>query len=63
MITEFRLLLTATFNTKADRDAAISALTPLVQNYATNHSGAFKRADISGDEYLLSEDVAPSKIV
>ena len=64
MTTEFRLILTALFTTKADRDAAIAALTPLVQQWSNNHPGAMKRADISGDDYMIPDGpVAPTKIV
>jgi hypothetical protein len=64
MITEFRMVLTATFNVKTDRDAAIANLTTQIQNYATSHAGALKRADISGDDYMVPESAPGStKIV
>lgn len=64
MVTEFRMILTATFNTAADRNAAIAALTIQVQNYATAHPGALKRADISGDDYMIPDSPnPPTKIV
>lgn len=55
MITEFRMVLTATFVNKDDRDAAITNLTTIVQNYSVAHPGALKRADISGDDYMIPD--------
>jgi hypothetical protein len=64
MITEFRMILTGTFTNKTDRDAAIASLTTIVQNYNVAHPGALKRADISGDDYMIADDPVPAtKIV
>ena len=64
MISEYRMLLTATFNTKSDRDEAISAMTKAVQEYSNSVPGVFKRADVSGDEYWIPDaPVSATKVV
>ncbi len=60
MITEFRMILTATFSSRAERDAAITALTTQIQSYNTAHPGAIKRADISGDDYMIADTPFPA---
>lgn len=61
MITEFRVVFTGTFNTAAERDKVYNWL----KNQATTLSGqaAFKRADVTKDEYPIPENVTVSEKV
>ncbi len=56
MIAEYRLIITATFNVMADRDAAYNALKTQVLNYATNNPTKLKRADMTRDDYVIPDN-------
>lgn len=57
MITEYRLIITATFNAVADRDAAAAAMRTQVANYATNNPGKIKQAHVTKDDYSVPERI------
>lgn len=63
MITEFRMLITATFNLAADRDAAYNALRTQIQNYATVNPNKLKRADMTRDDYFIADGNVTEKVV
>jgi hypothetical protein len=57
MITEYRIVITATFTGQAERDAAYTALRGQVASYITTHPGAIKKAHGTKDDYLLPEPI------
>jgi hypothetical protein len=63
MIAEFRLLLTVTFTNASDRDAAYAAMKSQIQTYNTNNPGKLKRADMTRDDYFISDANASEKVV
>jgi len=63
MIIEYRLIITATFAEKADRDAAANALKTQIVNYSNNNSGKIKRADVTRDDYFIPDANATEKVV
>lgn len=63
MISEFRLIITATFNNAADRDTAYNAMKTQIQAYATNNPGKLKRSDMTRDDYFVAEANATEKVV
>ena len=63
MLAEYRLLMTATFNVMADRDAAYAAMKTQIQTYATNNPGKLKRADMTRDDYFIADAQATEKVV
>lgn len=63
MIAEYRLIITATFNVAADRDAAYASLKTQIQDYNTAYPGNLKRADMTRDDYFIPDAAATEKIV
>lgn len=65
MQVEYRLILTATFNTSAPRNACFNALKAQVQAYAAAHPADLKRADMTKDSYQVPEvdEGNPEKVV
>ena len=71
MKTEYRLIYTATFDTKEERDKAASALKVNAETSLTTAAMAggkegmaiCKRADIMRDEYLVAENTTVSEKV
>lgn len=63
MIVEYRLLITATFADKTDRDNAANALKTQIVNYAGNNPGKLKRADVTRDDYFIPDANATEKVV
>jgi hypothetical protein len=63
MISEFRLILTATFVNAADRDSCYVALRTQAQSYATANPGKLKRADMTRDDYFIADSNATEKVV
>lgn len=62
MKTEYRVILTATFDTSTDRDTAYTALKNAIQNWTTNNPGKFKRSDMTKDDYGIPEGNVSEKV-
>ncbi len=61
---EYRIIFTATFSSAAERDKAYAALKTLVTNAAFTSSAMFKRADMTRDDYAVSDAaVATEKVI
>lgn len=63
MSIEFRIILTATFTTAAQRDAAYTALRTAMTNYAATRPGDLKRADMTRDDYYIADANVTEKVV
>lgn len=63
MVIEYRLIITATFPVKADRDAAAAALKTQIVSYAAANPGKLKRADVTQDDYFIPDANATEKVV
>ena len=63
MISEYRVVITATFNSAVDRDAAYNAIKNQVQGYNTSNPGKIKRADMTRDDYFIPDGSGTEKVV
>ncbi len=62
MKTEFRVILTGTFDTAAERDKVYDSIKNFMISTASK-SAVFKRADITKDEYPVPENITVSEKV
>lgn len=62
MTTEYRITLTATFATAAERDKAYVALKAAVATSIAS-TATFKRADMTKDEYNVQEEHITEKVI
>ena len=63
MVIEYRMIITATFASAADRDAAKNALKTQIINYNNSNPGKLKRADVTGDDYFIPDANVTEKVV
>ena len=63
MKVEFRMLITGTFNTAVDRDAAYTSMKNQIQAYASANPDKLKRADMTRDDYFIADAQATEKVV
>jgi len=63
MKTEYRIIITATFDTIAERDKAYNAIKTEI-TVSLKNSAVFKRADMKKDEYMITDvDFASEKVI
>jgi hypothetical protein len=63
MKTEYRIILTATFDTSAERDKAYDSLKQSI-NDTVSKSALYKRADMTKDEYPIPDiQTATEKVI
>jgi len=55
MLAEYRIIITATFNVAADRNAAANNLRTQLINYNTANPGKLKAAHLTKDDYFVAE--------
>lgn len=61
MITEYRIIFTATFASAAERDKMYAAIKNKISDFAG--SATVKRADMTKDEYAIPELHATEKVI
>ena len=62
MRTEFRIIVTATFDTAEERDKAYDALKTFIMGGAKS-AAIYKRADMTKDEYSVPDNLTVSEKV
>jgi hypothetical protein len=62
-VTEYRVLLTATFTTEAARNAVYTFLRTKLIEANNAYPGYMKRADMTKDDYMIAEIQDTEKVV
>lgn len=61
MTTEYRIILTATFSSEAERDKAYNSLKTVIAS-TVSKVAAYKRADLTKDSYFIP-DQATERVI
>ncbi len=63
MQAEYRIIMTVTFVDAASRDAAYPIIKTAMTNFGAAHPNAFKRADMTKDDYTIPDAIGVTEKV